>query len=108
MSRSFVGRVERRSVRGVSARNRGVSNAVAMTVEALEGRQLLAGNIAITTAPLVTDTNLTNEGNLDWIHLGNPDTATRLHRKQGVSYTRISRPTVTGTPTAIDTPGKTF
>ena len=61
------------------------------------------------------DTNLTANGNLDWVHWGYPDDPTRVHRKHNVVGNRITGFFVIDGPapgaptiTAIDTTGKTY
>lgn len=84
--------------------------AVIQTLEQLECRQLLSGSISITpTTPLVGDTNLTAEGNLDWLDIGYPANPTAVHTKNHVTGPRLSAvTTVGGSPVTVTTPGKTF
>src|SRR3954463_8408244 len=81
--------------------------AVIQTLEQLECRQLLSGSISITpTTPLVGDTNLSAEGNLDWLDIGYPSNPTKVHTKNKVVGPRLSAvTTVGGSATAVTTPG---
>src|SRR6185503_15594651 len=70
---------------------------LAQAIEQLEGRMLLT--LTGTVATPAADTNLTSEGTLDWAHFGFPDSPTGIHRKAGVTGTRISNFSPIGTPT---------
>jgi hypothetical protein len=69
------------------------------------------GFLTITpTTPISGDTNLTNEGNLDWLHIGYPNSPTTSHQKINVVGPRITVPTAVGGGvfTTYNTTGKTF
>ncbi|HEY7118947.1 MAG TPA: PA14 domain-containing protein [Tepidisphaeraceae bacterium] len=115
MSRALVERVTsgQRSVHAQPSRRRSrrLPRAVSHAVESLEGRFLLSGSLTVTpTTPLVGDTNLSAEGNLDWVHFGYPASPTKIHQKAGVTGPRLADFTTIGsaTPVAASTSGKTF
>jgi hypothetical protein len=62
------------------------------------------------TTGISGDTNLSEEGNLDWEQIGFPTDPTVINSKQGVTGRRISDFTPIGSfvPVATTTPGKTF
>ena len=116
MSRSFVGRVETsgRRARGM-VRSRAAARlgrVIASAVETLEGRTLLAGNITLSNSVFnpTGDTNLTTEGNLDYVHLGYNNNATATHVRNGTGSPRISGISAIGGGAfaQYDTAGKTF
>jgi hypothetical protein len=69
------------------------------------------GTLTVTpTTPISGDTNLTTEGNLDWLHIGYPANPTTSHQKINVVGPRITVPTAVGGGvfTTYNTTGKTF
>jgi hypothetical protein len=82
------------------------SNVLSISTAALN-----PGNLTVTPSNPAGDTNLTTEGNADWIEWGYPHNPNAFNQSAAATGPRVSNFTLigTGTPTAYDIPnGKTF